>query len=54
MEDAADSMGTVQRRMQQISREQCNGGCSGYHGDSAMGDAVDIMETVQWRMQHIS
>jgi len=42
MEDAADVVGTVQWRMQQITWMQCNGRCSGCHGDS------------QWRMQWMS
>ena len=40
--------------MQQIAWGQCNGGCSRYHGNSAMEDVVDITETVQWGMQWIS
>ena len=49
-EDAADVVGKVQCRMQQIAWTQCNGGCSGCHGESAMEDGADIRGTVQWRM----
>ena len=54
MEDAADIMGAVQWRMQQMSWGQCNGGWSRQHGHSAMEDAADSMDTVQWRMQRMS
>ena len=42
-----DIMETVQCRIQRMSWRQCNGGCSGYHGDSAMEDVVDIMRWVE-------
>ena len=47
MEDVTDVVETVQWRMQRISWTQCNGGCSGCRGDSAMDDAADSMDAVQ-------
>ena len=47
VENAADSTGTVQWRMERISGGHRNGGCGGYQGDSAMEDGADIMRWVE-------